>query len=155
MVQVMRSISLPRVHTFAQYRNITIVFSWRFREFMTGDKFLTCSNYVLNEKQIVNTSFWFCNFTLLLLHKFCNPHKHFLLISQIIQTLTTTVSEVVLYLTYFSRYSDDFAVIVLHGSFGNSQGVPDSCFHFIPEPDYHVHSLTAGNDLSVGNKFKS
>lgn len=121
-----------------------------FREFMTGDKFLTCSNYVLSEKQIVNTSFWFCNFTLLLLHKFCNPHKHFLLISQIIETLTTTVPEVVLYLTYFSRYSDDFAVIVLHGSFGNSQGVPDSCFHFIPEPDYHVHSLTAGNDLSVG-----
>lgn len=79
-----------------------------------------------------------------------NPQKYFLLISQIFETLTTTVPGVMLCLTYFSGYSDDFAVIVLHSSFGNGQGVPDSCFHFIPEPYYHVHSLTAGDDLNVG-----
>lgn len=52
-------------------------------------------------------------------------------------------------MTYFPGYSDDLSVVVLHGSFGNGQGVPDSGFHFIPEPDYHIHSLTAGDDLNV------
>lgn len=85
-----------------------------------------------------------------MLHKLCNPKKKFLLISQIFETLTISVPEVVLYLTYFPGYSDDLSVVVLHGSFGNGQGVPNPGFHFIPEPDYHIHSLTAGDDLNVG-----